>query len=178
LRALETMLDARPGMRVRLDMIGNLKFSFSLLLAELDALIAALHTRYGERVRVAIHGNAADSEKTRILREADLFVLPSYHEGFCVPILEALASGCQVVSYENSNIPAITGGFARLVPSGDVAALSKAMTAAADDIRSPAWSAPEGGYSAYAARASSYVAGFAPERASRRFLSFVRSLTS
>lgn len=174
LRALEAVLAARPALRVRLDMIGNLTFSHAGLLEELDSLRAALHARYRERVQVQVHGNAAEAEKNRLLREADLFVLPSYHEGFCVPILEALASGCQVVAYENSNIPAIAGGLARLVPSGEVAALAQAVEAAVDEIGAPAWA--NGGYAAHAARAAAYVAGFAPERAARRFLDFVGKL--
>ena len=178
LRALEAVLAARPEIRLQLDMIGNLKFSHSALLAELDAMTVTLRARFGERIRIAIHGNAAENEKNRILREADLFVLPSYHEGFCVPILEAMASGCQVVSYDNSNIPAIAGDLARLVPTGDVAALSQAVSGAIDEILSPAWSAPGGGYDQYAARVSAYVDGFAPERIAKRFLSFVRNLTS
>jgi glycosyltransferase involved in cell wall biosynthesis len=178
LRALDAVLAARPETRLQLDMIGNLKFSFSTLLSELESTIATLRARYGERVRIEIHGNASEAKKHQILREADLFVLPSYHEGFCVPILEAMASGCQVVSYDNSNIPPIAGGLARLVPTGDVAALSRAVTEALDEIGSPAWSAPGGGYANYAARAAAYVAGFAPERAARRFLSFIRNVTS
>lgn len=176
--ALEAVLEARPEIHIQLDMIGNLKFSSSSLLAELDTRTAALRARFGERIRITVHGNAAEAEKNRILREADLFVLPSYHEGFCVPILEAVASGCQVVSYDNSNIPAIAGELARLVPTGDVAALAKAVSAAIDEISAAAWSAPGGGYAQYAARVSAYVAGFAPERIAKRFLSFVRNLTS
>jgi len=178
LRALDSVLAGYPARRIQLDMIGNLAFSYSTLLDELDVMIKALNKRYGERLSVAIHGNAAEDEKNRILREADLFVLPSYHEGFCVPILEALASGCQVVSYDNSNIPAISGGLARLVPSGDVAALGHAMGEALEQIGAPDWHAAGGGYSRYAAAAGAWVDSFAPARAKRRFLSFVKNLVS
>ena len=48
-----------------------------------------------------------------------------------MPVLEALASGCKVISYDNSNLPAISGGLAQLVPTGDVAALAAAIADAA-----------------------------------------------
>lgn len=176
LRALDSVLRSHPAPRVQLDMIGNLRFSCSTLLDELRAAIDSLHRQYGARVRVEIHGNVAEEDKHRLLRDADLFVLPSYHEGFCVPILEALVNGCQVISYANSNIPAISGGLARLVPSGDVAALADAIGAAADQIGSAEWRTPGGGYSRYAASALAYVDSFAPERVKRRFLNFIRNL--
>lgn len=176
LRALAEVLASHPALHVHLHMMGSLTFSYSSLIDELQSAIADLDRQYGSRVRVEIHGNVSEAEKQRMLREADLFVLPSYHEGFCVPILEALASGCQVVSYANSNIPAICSGLARLVPTGDVAALASAIGEAAGQIGSPEWRAPEGGYSRYAATATAYVDGFTPERARRRFLNFVRNL--
>lgn len=178
LRALESVLESHPALQVQLDMIGNLAFSYATLLDEIDAIMARMRSRHGERLRLAIHGNAAEADKNRLLREADLFVLPSYHEGFCVPILEALASGCQVVSYDNSNIPAIAGGLARLVPTGDVTALGHAMSEAVDEMTVPGWTAPDGGYARYAARAAAYVDGFAPQHAKRRYLHFIRHLVS
>ena len=176
--ALEAMLQAQPALQVQLDMIGNLAFSYSTLLDEIDAIMGRMRKQYGARLRIAIHGNAAEAEKNRILREADLFVLPSYHEGFCVPILEALASGCRVISYDNSNIPAIAGGLARLVPTGDVVALAQAMGEAAAEVAAPGWYAPEGGYARYAGRAAAYVDSFAPQHARRRYLHFIRHLVS
>ena len=178
LRALEDVLGTHPGVQVQLDMIGNLAFSHKALLDELEAIMGRMRTRHGERLRSAIHGNAAEADKNRILRDADLFVLPSYHEGFCVPILEALASGCQVISYDNSNIPAIAGGLARLVPTGDVAALGRAMGEAVGQVAGAGWHHPGGGYAAYAAHAGAYVDSFAPRHAKRRYLQFIRNLVS
>lgn len=178
LRALDVVLRTHPQLQVQLDMIGNLAFSYATLLDELDVIMAQMRKQYGERLHIAIHGNAAEAEKNRLLRDADIFVLPSYHEGFCVPILEALASGCQVVSYDNSNIPAVSGGLARLVPTGDVAALTRAMGEAAQQVAAPGWRAADGGYAQYAARAAAYVDSFAPHLAKRRYLSFIRTLAS
>jgi glycosyltransferase involved in cell wall biosynthesis len=66
----------------------------------------------------------------RLYSESDIFVIPSYHEGYCVPVVEALASGCQVVAYDSSNLPFVLGGLGALVPTGDVTALEEALASA------------------------------------------------
>ena len=37
--------------------------------------------------------------------------MPSYHEGYCLPVLEALHAGCQVVASDAGNLPAIVAGL-------------------------------------------------------------------
>jgi glycosyltransferase involved in cell wall biosynthesis len=58
---------------------------------------------------------------------ADVLVIPSYHEGFCVPVVEAFASGAYVVAYDSSNLPNVVAGLGSLVPTGDVGALSTVL---------------------------------------------------
>ncbi len=127
LAAVEAVAADDADVRLRLDLIGNGDFSDPAMIEALRATIVDLAARYGARLRIALHADAPEDRKKSILRDADLFVLPSYHEGFCVPILEALAYGCRVVTYDNSNLPNICGGLATLVPTGDVPALSRAI---------------------------------------------------
>lgn len=58
---------------------------------------------------------------------SDVFVMPSYHEGYCVPVIEALTAGCQVIAYDSTNLPFVLGGLGTLVPTGDVHALASAL---------------------------------------------------
>ena len=179
LHAMGQLMEARPSLHVQLDMIGGLTFSDQQVLAEIGEAIAALHQRFGARLHILLQGNAPEQDKNRCLAAADIMVLPSYHEGFCVPILEALASGCKVVSYDNSNIPSIAGNLGHLVATGDTAALAGAMLEAADAVGTPAWRGGESGagYADFTSRASAYVSQFAPTTIRYRFLTLLRRLT-
>lgn len=177
LDALYRLLQRNQAVHLKLDMIGNVSFSDSVLLKEIRKTVEAMHRSYGSRVKITIHGNASEEMKHHILREADLFVLPTYHEGFCVPIVEALASGCKVIAYENSNTPAISAGFARLTPTGDVTALSCAIAESTEEITSSAWGG-EGleSYAEYARKVQEYVQQYSPEHTKRRFLKYIKSV--
>ncbi len=176
LEALDKVLQHNQSLNLILDMVGNLSFSDSVLLAELRNIIDAMHRSYGARVIIRIHGNVNDEIKHRILCDADLIVLPTYHEGFCVPIVEALASGCKVIAYENSNTPAISGGFTRLTPTGDVAALSCAITEVIEEITSPALrGSGSESYAEYSDKVKNYTEQYSTDRTKRRFLDFIKS---
>jgi glycosyltransferase involved in cell wall biosynthesis len=173
LQALEALLRRHPGLRVDAALVANIKFSDEDQVDAVKARIHALDKAFSARLRIRLVGNAAEDVKQQLLSDADLFVLPTRHEGFCVPILEALASGCQVVAYDNSNTPAVSGGLARLVPTGDTAALADAMAAAMALVTGGAWRAGEE-YRAATAAAERHVRNFSIPVVRKRFLDFIQ----
>lgn len=54
----------------------------------------------------------ANSELPKVYNSADMFVFPSYSEGFGIPPLEALACGLPVVTTDKTSIPEIVGDAA------------------------------------------------------------------
>jgi glycosyltransferase involved in cell wall biosynthesis len=61
------------------------------------------------RDRIVFKGYVDGEELSRLFRRARLFVLPSLHEGFCLPILEAMASGTAVLTAWSTAIPEVFG---------------------------------------------------------------------
>ncbi len=59
--------------------------------------------------RIIFKGYVAGDTLSRLYREAKLFSLLSLHEGFCLPILEAMASGTAVLTARSTAIPEIFG---------------------------------------------------------------------
>ncbi len=76
---------------------------------------------------VELRGYVPEAEKASLYRHAALLVLPSFDEGFGLPVLEAMATGVPVVATRAGAIPEVAGDAALLVPPGDVAALTDAM---------------------------------------------------
>lgn len=173
LAAVQRLLQADKSLRLRLEMVANIGFSDAQVVNAVREQLEALGRQFGARLDASLHGNAPEELKQRVLTEADLFVLPTHHEGFCVPILEALASGCRVVCYDNSNTPAVSGGLSSLVPTGDVAALTAAVGAELARVRSVPWRSG-GEYDEAVARARSHLATFSVETVRARFLAFMR----
>jgi glycosyltransferase involved in cell wall biosynthesis len=86
-------------------------------LSESDT-VARRAAALGRRVRFT--GALSSDELRALYRGADLFALPSRHEGFGLPALEAMAQGTAVVCTELPVLREVTGGQARFVMPGDV----------------------------------------------------------
>jgi len=50
-------------------------------------------------------GYISEEEKWKLLKNADVFLFPTFYEGFGLPILEAQSVGVPVVASDNSSIP-------------------------------------------------------------------------
>ena len=118
-----------------------------------------------------MHDSLSELKKIKLLIEADIFLLPSYHEGFCVTILEALKAQCVVLSYQNSNIISLCNGFAKLVPTGDINLLINQLNIVLYQTRSSNWI--ENDYQRYFDKVSNYCERFSNENVKARFLQII-----
>ncbi|RMH55411.1 MAG: glycosyltransferase family 1 protein [Candidatus Hydrogenedentota bacterium] len=105
---------------------------------EAEYLIAGPDYGYKNIARdpnVRVLGALTRTELVAAYRHCDLFVLPSYHEGFGIVLLEAMAAGVPVVAYDNSAQPELCrdGETGVLVPTGDRKALAAAVKRLLED---------------------------------------------
>jgi glycosyltransferase involved in cell wall biosynthesis len=96
-------------------------------LASLRSLAAEL----GIASDVIFVGGVPLEETVSFYRAADVFVYPSLNETFGLPILEAMACGCPVVTSDTSAMPETAGGAAVLSDPKDPASIAKAILEAA-----------------------------------------------
>jgi len=81
----------------------------------------------GLEQHVHFPGYIAREDKAALLSGATAFVFPSLHEGFGLPVLEAQACGCPVITSTTSSLPEVAGGAALLVDPEDSTAISEAI---------------------------------------------------
>src|SRR5215813_5285810 len=95
--------------------------------AQLHSLAAEL----GIAEDLVFVGGVPLEETVRFYQAADVFVYPSLNETFGLPILEAMACGCPVVTSDTSAMPETAGGAAVLADPKDPASIAQAITDAA-----------------------------------------------
>jgi glycosyltransferase involved in cell wall biosynthesis len=109
---IEALADA--GLPHRLAMVG-------FLAPWHEASVHALLQASGRRDRIDLVGFVDDI--VAAYQRADVLIVTSRYEGFCLPVLEAMACGTPVVAFSNSALPEVVGDAGILVPDGDVGAM-------------------------------------------------------
>ena len=73
-------------------------------------------------------GIVSDSQLVTFYQQASVFVFPSLYEGFGLPVLEAMACGCPVITSNTSSLPEVVGEAGMLVNPQNLEELVEAMT--------------------------------------------------
>ena len=104
-------------------------------MGEMEAQLRAQAASLGVADRVEMTGGIPHEEVLRRMAESDLFVLPSWGEGYGIVYIEAMAAGCIAVGARGEGIEDTIrdgeNGF--LVPAGDIDATERVMRAVFDD---------------------------------------------
>ena len=74
-----------------------------------------------------------DEERSFYYRAADIFIYPSFFEGFGLPPLEAMHCGTPVIASRNSSLSEVLGNAAVLIDPHDVVELELWITKLLDD---------------------------------------------
>jgi len=108
-----------PQTNTTLILAGKRGWLYDDLFAQVRHLDLERHVRFP--------GYIPDEDKATLLSGALAFVFPSLYEGFGLPVLEAQACGCPVVTSTTSSLPEAAGDAALIVAPDDIAAITAAM---------------------------------------------------
>jgi glycosyltransferase involved in cell wall biosynthesis len=89
--------------------------------------------RSGRRGRVHLPGDVAAQDLVTLYSGAVALVYPSVYEGFGLPVLEAMACGCPVITADRASLPEVAGEAALLVDPSSPEKLAEAIVAVAGD---------------------------------------------
>lgn len=96
---LLTALSQMPELDYHLNVCGK------LVDKSIEAELESLKGKLGEKV--SFLGYVVGEDKTKLFHKSDILILPSYHEGLPIVIMEALAAGCAIMSTRVGAIPEV-----------------------------------------------------------------------
>ncbi|OWK40767.1 glycosyltransferase [Fimbriiglobus ruber] len=117
---------ARFDPRARLIVVGDRPVPEHA--AEVDAEIHAS----GQAAHTVVTGKVTLSQLKALYLTADALLVTSLHEGFCVPLIEAMGLRLPVVAVPNAAVP-FTGGDAARYAGSDPAAIADQLAAVIND---------------------------------------------
>jgi glycosyltransferase involved in cell wall biosynthesis len=120
--ALEAFAQARPAQR--LVFVQRLRRGHGL---------HAQAERLGIADRVTFTGPQSRADLVCLMQAATALVQPSLAEGFGLPALEAMASGCPVIASAGGSLEEVLGGAGHLVPPATTQPLAAALTRLANE---------------------------------------------
>lgn len=83
--------------------------------------------------RVTFIGRVAEEDLPSLYRGALALVFPSLYEGFGLPVIEAMACGCPVLTSNTTSLPEVAGDAAVLVDPSSVPAITEGINSICSD---------------------------------------------
>jgi glycosyltransferase involved in cell wall biosynthesis len=112
----------------------NPQLDFDLVLAgplawQHEETVAAARSNEGSKSKIILTGGLSDPYLSLLVRGASLEVIPSLYEGFCLPMVEAMACGVPTIAANTSCLPEISGGVLRYFNPTSVEDMARSMEA-------------------------------------------------
>ncbi|HZS75815.1 MAG TPA: glycosyltransferase family 1 protein [Ktedonobacteraceae bacterium] len=98
-----------------------------------DTRLAVAEMKLEKKVRFL--GRVSDLDLMLLYSLADVFVFPSFFEGFGVPPIEAMACGTPVITSNTSSLPEVVGDAALLVNPYKTSEIASAITRVLEDAQ-------------------------------------------
>jgi glycosyltransferase involved in cell wall biosynthesis len=119
IRAFSALLQAAPHLPHHLVLVGKENWH--------GAEVRACASKSGFSDRIHFTGFVGDSELRHLYAGCDLFMFPSFYEGFGLPILEAMACGRAVACSDASAMPEVADSAGLLFDPASVESMRRAM---------------------------------------------------
>jgi L-malate glycosyltransferase len=126
-KALEDTIAALAVTRAHLDRDATLRVVGKPATEAYDTALRRYLAELGLNGAVTFTGHARDAMVASSYALADVLVVTSAHEGFCVPVVEAMAAGLPVVAVDQGALPEVLGGAGILVASRHPYELAEAI---------------------------------------------------
>jgi glycosyltransferase involved in cell wall biosynthesis len=123
-RGLDILLDVFPRIRsavpgTRLKIFSSMKV-YQVAEAEDESQYGSLYRRCQETAGVEYMGSLPQPDLACELQSVMVFAYPNtFAETSCIAVMEAMASGCSIITSDLGALPETTAGFARLIPLED-----------------------------------------------------------
>jgi glycosyltransferase involved in cell wall biosynthesis len=118
-RAFEALLERHPGLPHWLVLAGKDTWRGA------EVHRAAECSRAARRIRFT--GYVSDEELRLLYNACQVFVFPSFYEGFGIPILEAMACGCAVACSDATAMPEVADSAAIFFDPRSTSAMRRAL---------------------------------------------------
>jgi len=120
-RGLDLLMEAFPSIRAQVPEARLRVFSsmsvYQVAATEEQAEFGALYERCRRTAGVEYVGSMAQPALAREMRSVAMLAYPNtFPETSCIAALEAMASGCRIVTSSLGALPETTAGFAQLIP--------------------------------------------------------------
>lgn len=125
IRAFEELIGNCPGLPHHLVLVGKDTWYAPRVRQ------AAANSPFGNRIHFT--GYVNDAELLQLYNACEIFVFPSFYEGFGIPILEAMACGRAVACANISAMPEVAGDAGVLFDPHSVEEMMRAMHALLED---------------------------------------------
>ncbi|MBK7806497.1 MAG: glycosyltransferase family 4 protein [Saprospiraceae bacterium] len=108
--------NATQNGKYRLVLAGRMAWKTDDIKREIDASCDVIYI-----------GMISESLKYQLLTKAEAMTYVSWFEGFGIPILEAMSTGCPVITSSVTSMPEVAGDAALLADPSDIGSISNAM---------------------------------------------------
>lgn len=125
IQAYQVMRSQRPGLDLQLVLAGPSGWG--------SESIRGMANGGGSDGQIIFTGALSKEDLAVLVKGAYLCVIPSLYEGFCLPMVEAMACGVATITANNSCMPEISGGVLRYFDALSVDDITAAMRDVLED---------------------------------------------